>query len=154
MVHRRWPVPVNSVTEPRQGVHAEVTHRVHSAVGVVGSNGTSFWPAVASTERSVRPAASDIAVVLTRATIEALSGRRPFAQLRPHYTTGVFNGLQEFPMLGHRHDAQLASVWVCEPTDGTAEISAAFRCGHRMRAMAMQLRADGCRWLVTSLQIG
>ena len=69
-------------------------------------------------------------------------------------TTGVFGGLQEFPMLGSSHQIQLVSIWVCEPTNDTAEIAAAFRCGLRTRAMAMQLQSSDDRWYVTALQIG
>jgi hypothetical protein len=156
IAHRRWCGVVSTPAGPRPGRAADTPHRVHSAVGILapGTDGTAgIAPADAPPHRS-RPAASDAAVILIRATIEALSGQRPFTQLRPHYTAGVFDGLQDFPMLGHRRNAQLVSVWVCEPTDGTAEVSAAFRCGQYVRAMAMQLRAAHDRWLVTSLQVG
>lgn len=155
MVHRRWRAAPGAVPTP-QGIRA-LPHQVHSAVGIVTASDDTAWPIVtAPVEPAPRPRrrpASDVAVVLARATIEALSGRRPIAQLRPHYAEGVFEGLQEFPMLGHRRDTQLVSLWVCEPTDSSAEISAAFRCGTRTRAMAMQLRARGSHWFVTSLQL-
>ncbi len=155
IVHRRWRGVGSMPAGQRRGRPVDMPHRVYSAVGIIPSRIDGIaWAAPADTPHKSLPAASDAAVILIRATIEALSGQRPFTQLRPHYTAGVFDGLQDFPMLGHRRDAQLVSVWVCEPADGTAEVSAAFRCGQRVRAMAMQLRAAEGHWLVASLQVG
>jgi hypothetical protein len=157
MTHRRWPVDLDLRREPRAESGTDLPHRVHSAVGAVAADDDATWPAVTlPPELSHRPrsAAFATATMLARATIEALAGLRPIVQLEPYYAAGVFAGLQDFPMLGHRRDTQLVSLWVCEPTDNSAEISVTFRCGPRTRAMAMQLRAQRDRWFVTSLQLG
>lgn len=174
MTHRRWASGVDVDILRTEPLHTEspppykqppvpLPFRVHSAVGVVSRDDDAavFGPAAApvpaarpARAAASRPSAADAGTVLARATIEALSGRRPINQLRPHYTTGVFGGLQEFPMLGSSHQIQLVSIWVCEPTNDTAEIAAAFRCGLRTRAMAMQLQSSDDRWYVTALQIG
>jgi hypothetical protein len=157
MTYRRWPVDTGfrRATSAESGV--DLPHRVHSAAGAIAADDDAEWPAVTlppELSRRARPAAFATAAMLARATIEALTGFRPIVQLQPYYSAGVFAGLQEFPMLGHRRDTQLVSLWVCEPTPDSAEISASFRCGSRTRAMAMQLRAQRDRWFVTSLQIG
>jgi hypothetical protein len=43
---------------------------------------------------------------------------------------------------------------VCEPADGVAEVSAVFRCSHRVGAMAMRLQGVDGRWRITALQMG
>lgn len=157
MTHRRWPVDTGFRRATSAESGADLPHRVHSAAGAVAADDDAAWPAVAlppELSRRPRPAAFATAAMLARATIETLTGFRPIVQLQPYYSAGVFGGLQEFPMLGHRRDTQLVSLWVCEPTPDSAEVSASFRCGSRTRAMAMQLRARRDRWFVTSLQIG
>ncbi|MEO7125831.1 MAG: Rv3235 family protein [Nakamurella sp.] len=173
MTHRRWAsgIDVDILrSDPRntEPVHAgaqspaPLPFRVHSAVGIIScDDAVAPIPAAAPPRAAIpvgatapRPSATDAGTVLARATIEALSGRRPINQLLPHFTAGVFSGLQDFPMLDRRHQIQLVSIWVCEPAEDTAEISSAFRCGLRTRAMAMQLRSVEDRWYVTALQIG
>lgn len=170
MAHRRWapsvPIEILRTRAPRAATRANApaSHDVYSAVGIVPAAGhiehssdSRNLPPGAMPRPQVRtgitpPSATAAGTVLVRATLEALSGRRAIEQLQPHFTPGVFSGLGEFPMLGRR--TQLVSIWVCEPSAGTAEVSAAFRCGPRTRALAMQLRhADG-QWHVTALQVG
>lgn len=170
MAHRRWAPDVSiealraRTPQAAPRAAAPVPHHVHSAVGILPSEtypepgaATLILPAAALPApmpgiTAALPSATDAGTVLVRATIEALSGRRPISQLRRHYSSGVFSGLEDFPMLGRR--TQLVSLWVCEPTDDIAEVSAAFRCGTRTRALAMQLRCAENQWYVTALQIG
>lgn len=132
--------------------------QVHSAVGVAlaaePTNPAAAAESLAGTDMPRRLRAFDVATRLTQATIEALAGRRPLRHLRRHFTSGVFVGIEDFPMLGSRNAIRLTSLWVCEPAPDTAEVSAAFQCGPRTRALAMQLRAVDGRWLVTALQMG
>lgn len=141
-------------------------HRPHSASGAVreyegidedddlvtlAGGASDPHAAVGAVDRTP---ADDAGTILARALLEALGGQRPIEQLRKHCASGVFQGLQDFPMLGGRRRIQLVSLWLCEPDDETAEISVAFRCQGRTRALALQLRALGSRWLVTSIQLG
>lgn len=157
MAHRRW----SSAPAARRMPTAEPTpaapRHIYSTTGTMPAADDTLRPMAAPPPEpptAPRAEAFVTATVLARATIEALAGLRPIAQLRPHLCDGVFAGLQEFPMLGHRRDTQLVSLWVCEPAEGAAEVSAAFRCGPRTRALAMQLRAQGSTWFITSLQLG
>jgi len=89
------------------------------------------------------PPATRSGPVLARALVEVLCGQRPLSQLRVHCAPEVFAGLQSRPLargaLGH-----LLNVRVCEPADGVAEISVAFRRGERVRAIAFRIQGvDG-----------
>jgi hypothetical protein len=99
------------------------------------------------------PPATRSGPVLARALVEVVSGQRPLAQLRVHCAPEVFAGLQGRPIargaLGH-----LLNVRVCEPADGVAEVSVAFRRGERVRAMAFRIQGVDGRWRVTALETG
>ncbi len=99
------------------------------------------------------PPATRSGPVLARALVEVLCGQRPLSQLRVHCAPEVFAGLQSRPLargaLGH-----LLNVRVCEPADGVAEISVAFRRGERVRAIAFRIQGVDGRWRVTALQTG
>ena len=99
------------------------------------------------------PPAIKAGQMLARALVEMLSGRRPVNQLRVHCAPEVFAGLQARPVapgaLSH-----LLNVRVCEPADGVAEVSAVFRRGPRVRAIAFRIQGVDGRWRVTALQTG
>ncbi len=97
------------------------------------------------------PAARRSGQLLARALVEVLSGQRPLPQLRMHCAPEVFAGLQGRPIStgGLSH---LLTVRVCEPADGVAEVSAVFRRGDRVRAVAFRIQGVDGRWRVTALQ--
>ena len=99
------------------------------------------------------PPAEKAGQVLARALVEVLCGQRQLAQLRVHCAPEVFAGLQGRNIvrgaLGH-----LTSVRACEPADGAAEITAVFRRGPRVRALAFRIQGVDGRWRVTALQTG
>lgn len=95
---------------------------------------------------------------LITCTLEALAGRRPFAQLQPMTSMRVFAALSggrrprwctegSSPLLVSR-------VHVCEPVDGVAEVSAVARRNGRAHAVAARLEGIDGRWRCTALQIG
>ena len=47
----------------------------------------------------------------------------------------------------------LVSVRVCEPADGVAEVSVAFRRAERVRALAFRIQGVDGRWRMTALQL-
>lgn len=98
-----------------------------------------------------REQAESAGASLARAVLEVLAGRRPLAQLRHHCVTEVFDGLGDFPMLSGT--ARLLSLWACEPSLDTAEISAAFHCGALTRALALRLQCHRNQWLITAIQL-
>ena len=49
---------------------------------------------------------------------------------------------------------RVVRVRVCEPADGVAEVSAAFRRADRVRAIAFRLQGVDGRWRITALQLG
>jgi hypothetical protein len=99
------------------------------------------------------PPATRTGPVLARALVEVVSGQRPLAQLRVHCSPEVFAGLQRRP-IAHGPLGHLLNVRVCEPADGAAEISVAFRRGERVRAMAFRIQGVDGRWRITALQTG
>ena len=99
------------------------------------------------------PPATRSGPMLARALVEMLSGQRPVAQLRVHCAPEVFAGLQARPKVPGSL-SHLLNVRVCEPADGVAEISAVFRRGQRVRALAFRIQGVDGRWRVTALQTG
>ena len=99
------------------------------------------------------PPATRSGPMLARALVEMLSGQRPVNQLRVHCAPEVFAGLLARPTApgGLSH---LLNVRVCEPADGVAEVSAVFRRGQRVRAIAFRIQGVDGRWRVTALQTG
>ncbi|MBN9608585.1 MAG: hypothetical protein BGO26_18875 [Actinobacteria bacterium 69-20] len=119
---------------------------------------------VRPTSSAALPPAVDAGTVLVRGLIEALSGRRSLEQLRMHCAPQVFAGLEDLPALpgatgaaaGGVRTAGAApiAVWACEPADGVAEVSAAFRCGGRTRALALRMEGVDGHWRITVLHLG
>ena len=95
---------------------------------------------------------------LITCTLEALTGRRPIAQVRPMTSLGVFTALSQ----GRRPrwcaegagPLLVGQVRVCEPVDGVAEVTAVARRGGRAHAVAARLEGIDGRWRCTALQIG
>ncbi len=100
------------------------------------------------------PAATRTGHVLARALVEILSGRRPLAQLRVHCAPDVYAGLLERPLPAAVCLPHLLTVRVCEPADGVAEVSAAFRRAQRVRAIAFRIQGVDGRWRITALEVG
>jgi len=100
------------------------------------------------------PSAERSASVLARAVIEVLSGRRPLGQLRVHCAPDVYAGLANRPTFASAALPHLVSVRVCEPADGVAEVSVAYRRADRVRALAFRIQGVDRRWRMTALQLG
>lgn len=101
--------------------------------------------------REPRISAEVAGTTLARAVLEVLSGRRPRGQLEDRCAVTVYAALEDFPRLSPA--TRLLSQWICEPKSGIAEVSCAFQCSSRTRAMALQLQARGGDWRITALQI-
>jgi hypothetical protein len=94
---------------------------------------------------------------LVTTALEALTGRRPMAQVQPLTSPGVFTALvRNRPPWCTAGTAPLiiGSVHVCEPVDGVAEVSAVARRAGRAHAVAGRLEGIDGRWRCTALQIG
>ena len=94
------------------------------------------------------------AQVLATALVEVLTDRRPMGQLRVHTAPGVFAGLANRRSRGWETPAQVASIRVCHPADGVAEVSATVRGARRAHAMAFRMEGVDGRWRITALDIG
>ena len=99
------------------------------------------------------PAAERSASVLARAVIEVLSGRRPLGQLRVHCAPDVYAGLADRPQFASAALPHLVSVRVCQPADGVAEVSVAYRRAERVRALAFRIQGVDGRWRMTALEL-
>jgi hypothetical protein len=90
--------------------------------------------------------------------LEALSGRRPMAQVRPLTSLGVFTALSRGNpppwCAGGTAPLVIGPVHVCEPVDGVAEVSAVARRAGRAHAVAARLEGIDGRWQCTALHIG
>jgi hypothetical protein len=122
----------------------------------VGRPDDDFGPALST--RADLPDPRDAGRRLITCALEALTGRRPMAQLQAMTSGGVFTALSQgrrprwctegtAPML-------IGRVHVNEPVDGVAEISAVARRGGRAHAVAARLEGIDGRWRCTALQIG
>ncbi|MBA2553384.1 MAG: hypothetical protein H0V10_06775 [Geodermatophilaceae bacterium] len=96
-----------------------------------------------------------------QAALEALSGRRPVAQLQRWTTPAVLAGIQ------HARRAEpgisqpvivVKSIHVCEPADAVAEVCAVVSRpdadGPRFRAVAARLEGRSGQWRCVTLQVG
>ena len=126
---------------------------------IITSKGVPPWSSEADigvrrTTSEHLPAADRAARVLARALVEILSGQRPVAQLRVHCAPEIYAGLLERPFTGQQALPHILTVRVCEPADGVAEVSAAFRRADRVRAVAFRIEGVDGRWRITALQVG
>jgi hypothetical protein len=100
------------------------------------------------------PPAERAGSVLARALVEVLSGQRPLAQLRVHCAPEIYAGLSNRPAAPPMALPHLLTVRVCEPADGVAEVSVAFRRADRVKALAFRIEGVDGRWRITALQLG
>ncbi len=109
------------------------------------------------------PAASEWATRFVQAVIEVVSSDRPLTQLLRWTDEQVYAEIgarqrrvaQRRSVMGIRPIRQhVASVHVCQPKDGTAEVSARITCGGRSRAVAARLEIVRDRWLCTAITFG
>ena len=141
--------------KPPTAVTARATGRATSIAAV----GVPPWSSesdvgVQRTGTGSLPPAARTGPVFARALIEVLSGRRPVAQLRVHCAPDIYAGLTQRPSAGALALPHLLTVRVCEPADGVAEVSAAFRRADRVRAMAFRIQGVDGRWRITALELG
>ncbi|MDK3256102.1 Rv3235 family protein [Blastococcus capsensis] len=108
--------------------------------------------------RADLPPAGETARRLVTTALEALTGRRPLAQLQPLTTAGVYAALSAGRRPQWCADGSapviVGRVRVCEPVDGVAEISAVAHRSGRAHAVAARLEGIDGRWRCTALQIG
>ena len=158
---RPYRTPAESAA-PRRSVAGEAPPQTAPEVvrpTTISSAGVPTWSSesdvgVRKTATEYLPPVGKAAAVLARALIEVLAGRRPVGQLRMHCAPGIYAGLIDRPMTGPLPLPHLMTVRVCEPADGVAEISAAFRRAERVRALAFRLEGVDSRWRITALQVG
>ena len=99
-----------------------------------------------------------------QATVEVIGGDRPLTQLLRWTNARVYTDLdRRVRILGRTAPApqrrrtvrpQVASVHVCRPGAGIAEVSVHVRHGHRSRALAARLERREGRWMCVALQLG
>jgi hypothetical protein len=145
-------------TTPASVAALGVTGRTAGTSALVHSAGVPTWSdeadiGVRLTTTADLPSAERSASVLARAVIEVLSGRRPLGQLRVHCAPDVYAGLANRPTFASASLPHLVSVRVCEPADGVAEVSVAFRRAERVRALAFRIQGVDGRWRMTALQL-
>jgi len=141
-----------------RGAALAVTSRTAPAAPRLHSAGVPAWSdeadvGVRLTTTADLPSAERSASVLARAVIEVLSGRRPLGQLRVHCAPDVYAGLADRPQFASAALPHLVSVRVCEPADGVAEVSVAYRRAERVRALAFRIQGVDGRWRMTALQL-
>ena len=145
-------------TTPASVAALGVTGRTAGTSALVHSAGVPTWSdeadiGVRLTTTADLPSAERSASVLARAVIEVLSGRRPLGQLRVHCAPDVYAGLANRPTFASASLPHLVSVRVCEPADGVAEVSVAFRRAERVRALAFRIQGVDGRWRMTALEL-
>ncbi|MGY2004939.1 Rv3235 family protein [Blastococcus sp. SYSU DS1024] len=110
------------------------------------------------TGRDELPPVGAAARRLVTTALEALTGRRPLAQVRSLASPGVYAALSagRRPRWCAEGNAPvvIGRVRVCEPVDGVAEVSAVAHRGGRAHAVAARLEGMDGQWRCTVLQIG
>ena len=161
------PDPAGRQIRASRRRQSELNRTVKSAVQLldagqprtITSAGVPSWSSeadigVRKTASEHLPPVGKAASVLARALVEVLSGQRPLAQLRVHCAPEIYAGLGERPATAPTALPHLLGVRVCEPADGVAEVSAAFRRADRVRALAFRVEGVDGRWRITALQLG
>ncbi len=136
---------------PPAGLHRTASTMVADPAVPLWSNEADVG--VCRTGSAALPAARKQSTVMARALVEVLSGHRIVGQLRVHCAPDVFAGLVSREIVGGVMP-HLINVRVCEPADGIAEVSAVFRRGDRVRALAFRMQGLDGRWRITALQTG
>lgn len=110
---------------------------------------------VVRTARAELPAPGPRAGVLVSAILEALTGRRPLAQLVRWLTSDVYDELEVSICRdrGRGWAGRTRRLVVSEPADGVAEVTAVVERDQRASAMALRLEGRDGRWVVTALQM-
>ncbi len=144
---------------PERRARTAGTSRATGRATSIAAAGVPPWSSesdvgVQRTGTGLLPPAARTGPVFARALIEVLSGRRPVAQLRVHCAPDIYAGLTQRPSAGALALPHLLTVRVCEPADGVAEVSAAFRRADRVRAMAFRIQGVDGRWRITALELG
>ncbi|TYP89904.1 Rv3235 family protein [Blastococcus xanthinilyticus] len=149
------PRPALSLVQPGRAVPRPVPRP--GPRPVLGTPGRDeFGPVLCG--RADLPPASGTARRLVTTTLEALTGRRPIAQVQPLTSPGVYAALSA----GRRprwcaegtSPVIVGRVRVSEPVDGVAEVSAVAHRDGRAHAVAARLEGIDGRWRCTALQIG
>ena len=108
--------------------------------------------------RRALPDPAPVAHRLVTMTLEAFSGRRPFAQLQGAFTLPVFTAVSRGRRPAWCTDGTgpllVGAVRVAEPVEGVAEVCAVARRNGRAHAVAARLEAVDGRWRCTALQVG
>ncbi len=99
---------------------------------------------------------------LLQATLESIAGQRSPAQLQYWTSWGVYRDVvrvaqRSGPRRGRTirgPQVYLASIRVCEPADGVAEVCAVARRDGRWHAVAARLEGIDGRWRCVSLTVG
>jgi len=158
---RRAPRP-SPAPGPNHGQRADVLllerSRTAKPTTIMG-RGVPPWSSeadicVRKTASEHLPPAQRAGSVLARALVEVLSGQRPLAQLRVHCAPEIYAGLGDRPIASQLGLPHLLTVRVCEPADGVAEVSVAFRRADRVKALAFRIEGVDGRWRITALQLG
>jgi hypothetical protein len=109
----------------------------------------------ASTAREFVDAHHAVTRIL-RLALEVLDGRRPAAQLAPHFAPEPLRYWRA--AVGQRTGrtpARCGRPRLCLPRSGAAEVAATCQVDDRFRAIAARFeRTDGGRWRCTALRLG
>lgn len=90
-------------------------------------------------------------MALIVATVEALAGRRPLHQLRPHLSPAAFHQLVLYADSGVYRRIQLGSLRTQMPSPYAVEATLHVQRGPRWLSCVMRLDAGGQSWLCSEL---
>lgn len=155
---------IGGIRPPASGLLRTVPARAAVSVSVsvpasVAAEAVPAWSADADagirrTASAQLPPPARAGRAYATALVEVLAGRRPVGQVRVHAAPAVFAALATRAAQGWGAPVQVASVRVCQPADGVAEVSATVRGARRAHAMAFRLEGVDGRWRITALDIG
>ncbi|MFT3886613.1 MAG: Rv3235 family protein [Arachnia sp.] len=111
-------------------------------------------PSTAAPEETPRPdPAPPAAVALIAALIEAMTGRRPLHQLRPHMTATSFLTLVTYADSGAFKRSRSAGLRTQRPFPGAVEASLRLQAEGRWISCVLRLDVHGRSWLCSEVAV-
>lgn len=90
---------------------------------------------------------------LITALLEAMAGRRPLHQLRPHLGDDAFRQLVHFADVGVFRRTRIGGIRAQMPTARSVEASATLSCSARWLTCVIRLDAQANAWVCTTLTV-
>jgi uncharacterized protein DUF6459 len=162
--HRRTWRPVDSLHSPSDYAQGALALSYPLSTGTTTDPETTALVMVPhGADRGAKGELEAWAATFVQAVIEVIASDRPVTQLVRWTSRGVYAEIAERQRRVSRHHSpvtvrasrqHVATVRVCRPAPGCAEVAARVTIGPRSRAVAARLDYLNDRWLCTAIHLG